>query len=189
MILRSLASHANREAALVLAESEFGGLDLAGRSVRDDLSGVAWDRSLGIVGADGRCRGFILAANLEMPGYPTARSALSGLPDGEMRGIMELRGIRGDALVIRPEAKALGLSMLRRFLSSTCSGYDYAWGTAHADLGNEGFWSRHAVVMAHGNDGEIVFAVPLNTRARAVLAGAAATLAGMREECVPAPGR
>lgn len=169
MRIRELAAEADQEAALQLAEAEFGGLDLPGSSVRQELASVLWTRSVGIMDEQDSCLGFILAAPLDLPAYGASQSDLMGFEAAPLAG---LAGVRGDALVIRPEARPQAVAMLRRFLISSCAGCDYVWGTAHADLNNGGFWGKHARILGQGDDGEIVFAIPLNDVAAAAMTAA-----------------
>lgn len=155
----------NRESALLLAERTFGHLDLGDLTVRDELVGVSWNRSVGVIGQDGECHAFLLAAPIDIPDYAATRSDLQGFSPGAFD---DMNSLRGDALVVEPLARHLAPSMLRRFVSHALQdgSLDYVWGTAHADLGNQDFWSRHAIIIGDHEDGEIVFVIPVSDRAR-----------------------
>lgn len=157
-----LGTPGRREAAILLAERAFGHLDMGGRTVRDELSEVRWGMSFGVLDASGVCRAFILAAPVGIPAFAETQEAVRGFDPRAFEG---LRGIGGDALVIEPEVRSLGVAMIRRFLLEARQHADYLWGRAHPDLDNAGFWRRHATLLGRADDDDLVFALPLTPAA------------------------
>lgn len=89
-----------------------------------------------------------------------------GEPGFDSDALSELVCLRGDSLIIMPEARRHAVRMWRMVTGT--ADVDLLWGTAHTDLDNMGFWGRHATILGDAPvaDEGWFFGIPLNERAR-----------------------
>lgn len=127
-----------------LCRQYFGNVDIGNSTIEQELSHVVWEKSWGFF-VNRKLKSFLLVAETDINEY-LSKNGLC-----EVEGIHGLKSVRGDALVIDPEYKKESINLFMKLKN-----YDFVWGTAHEDLENMSFWSKHSVSMPiEGNQSHI----------------------------------